>query len=134
MSPLTEEGAEEATGVVATTVVVVEVIGAVEEKNLSLALIDDGGGFWEELSFGWAGGDAAKNRSLALTVEAEDLGDGEEDEMRGILEARAGEGDTTGAAIAAFLLCSATRFSTWPATYSHLRPSEDISKVSFNSE
>ena len=127
---MTEEGAEEATGVVATTVVAEEVIGAVEEKNLSLALID-GGGFWEEeLSFGWAGGDAAKNRSFALTVEAEAFGDGEEDEMRGILGASAGEGDT-GAAIAAFLLCSATRFSTWPATYSHLRPSEDISRARF---
>ena len=132
LSPLTEVGAEEATGVVAVEVVVVEVMGAVEEKNLSLALIASKGGFWERLSFGCTGGDAAKNRSFALRVEAGDLGGGaaeaEGEEYRGILEVAAvGEGDTTGAAIAAFLLCSATRFSTWPATYSHLRPSEDIS-------
>ena len=51
LSPLTEVDAEDSTGVVATTVVVVEVTGAVEVKNLSLALIV-GDGFGEELSFG----------------------------------------------------------------------------------
>ena len=114
LTPFTEVGAVDSTGVVPETVVVVEVMGAVEEKNLSLALIADDGSFWERLSFGCAGGDAAKNRSFALRLEAEDfdgVGDGDADDRRGIFDATAGEFDT-GAAIAAFLLCSATRFST----------------------
>ena len=128
LTPFREVGAVDSTGVVPETVVVVEVMGAVEEKNLSLALIAGEGSFWERLSFGCAGGDAAKNRSFALRLEAEDLGGaGDGDDKRGIFDAAVGEVDT-GAAIAAFLLCSATRFSTWPATYSHRRPSEDISK------
>ena len=126
LTPFTEVGAVDSTGVVPETVVVEEVMGAVEEKNLSLALIAGEGSFWERLSFGCAGGDAAKNLSFALRLEAEDLG-GAGDDKRGIFDAAAGEVDT-GAAIAAFLLCSATRFSTWPATYSHRRPSEDISE------
>lgn len=109
--------------VVVVVTVVVEVSGEVEVKKRSLALIlDDGRG--ENL--GCTGGEAAKKRSFALTLQVglggvvvvasvgDDCGRGMREDVAVCVTFCVTV--VTGAAMTAFLWCSACRFSTCPDT------------------